>query len=1144
MNRLSFLSKAFLGVAAAIILVLFVGIFSYKSIQLQRESAEWVDHTREVISISNELKNLLLTMETSVRGFALTGKDIFKSNFQSSSFRLRSDLERLEAIVEDNPQQKTRTDSLEVQVYQKLNVMNRQFVELNASQGDISTIQPFIMRGRQLSENINNIFGAIENEEQKLLTARRMLAEESSNTAERYIIIGNGLFLVVILMLSWIVRSTYLSQLKSEKATNEVNESLELLAKEDHEKNWILNGALEIGAAIRGDLSISRLTKRFLKKLAETAGADLAVVYITDRSGEALELTHVYGIDDTQSVPQKIELGKGLLGQVAAESIVVKKMDVVPGYFRLTSGVGEARAGVVYIKSLMFDNQVIAVIELGFLHDPGRRVAKLMEAISESVSATIMAAKERQRTQELLQQTQLQADELLSQQEEMKVINEELSKQTSMLRVSDEELREQQEELKQINTELEEKAFLLEEQNSTIEEARDQMQIKAEELERAGKFKSEFLANMSHELRTPLNSILILSQILRENKGARLSSEEERYASVINTSGNDLLTLINDILDLAKVEAGKVELHYEYVPTESLLQNMRDLFQKMCDNKGIGLVLEKSVDCPELLWVDPVRILQIVRNLLSNAVKFTSAPGSVSLRISKDEEYLKFAVTDTGIGIPLEKQQAIFEAFQQADGSTSRKYGGTGLGLSISKELASLLRGRITLKSEHGRGSEFCLIIPLESNESRFETEIPSYFSNGSYITHSESANNEEAPSRLLIIEDDEIFANDMAEKALNFGFEVVIALTGKEGLEKVKTFKPTAITLDVFLPDISGEEVLDRLKNDSETKHIPVHIVSSGSDALRENAVERTVGIIQKPVDKIQAGKLFELLKLKGSDLSKQRLLLVEDDRLQSKFLGDYLSENDIVVLYAFTAAEALTQLATDKIDGIILDVNLSDRSGLELLDDIKKHSEWNKIPVVINTAEDLSHEDLAKIMRYAHPIVMKTRKSNERLLDEVKQFLRNVAPEKSAPESSPAANILTEKPVESVKKKDAGQKILLADDDMRNIFALSAVLQEEGYDIEIAGNGFEVLEKLNTIDNIGLILMDVMMPEMDGIEATKRIRQDSNWAELPIIAVTAKAMSSDRQLCLDAGASDYISKPLDIEKLMSLIKVWVHSA
>ncbi|TDE17610.1 hybrid sensor histidine kinase/response regulator [Dyadobacter psychrotolerans] len=1136
--RFSFQQQVLAGIAFSILLIIGVGLTSYNALILQQQNAALVSHTRDVIRSSSSVKNLLLTAESNIRGLALTKNPTFENSYRLASENIWVEVDVLKKLVSDNPGQVVRLDTLNLLLTNKLDLMNRQLDMINSNSFSVDTLRSFILQGKMLSSKIEFNFNRIENTEQALLTEREQMARESSSQAKSFIVLGTAIFMLVIFVMFYFIRRTYNSQIASEKETNKLNKQLEIIAAEDKEKNWILSAAAEVIVAIRGQPSFSGLAGNLIQKLAEITDAVIAVMYLKVQGDDHLELAIMHGVDVPELVPTIITPGQGVLGQMVSNRTDLVQLDVMPGYFQVVTGSGRSDPGKVIVRSLIFEGNVIALIELAFLKEPVPGIIPLLNTIAENVSIAIVAARAREIMQELLDKTQKQAEELETQQEELSTTNEQLTRQTSMLQVSEEELRVQQEELRQINTELEEKAFMLEEQKSTLEEARNQIQSKADELERSGKFKSEFLANMSHELRTPLNSILILSRILQENKAQHLSDEEQRYASVIHNSGSDLLTLINDILDLAKVESGKVELHYENVGIELLLVEVRNTFQKVAENKGLNLKLSKDQNCPETIYVDQVRLLQILRNLLSNAIKFTSAPGEVSLLISFENGFLKFAVADTGIGIPLDKQQAIFEAFQQADGSTSRKYGGTGLGLSITRELTNLFQGSISVKSEPGHGSVFTLRIPLLKAE-EVDLQIVDFGQSHQEIYTKNPVDSEEQENRLLLIEDDPFFAADMANRARNSGFQVMTAETGKKALALVKSFKPTAIILDMHLPDISGDELLRTLKADPKTRLIPVHTVSAGEESNFQT--EGAIGFMQKPVDRKSAEGIFNLLKLEGIDQLKHRILLVEDDTYQSKYVGDFLTENNIFVLYAYSAGEALELLSKESVDGIILDIRLADMSGLDFLDKIKTEPAFASIPVVVNTAEDLSQTDLARVMKYAHPVVMKTKKSNERLLDEVKLFLKKISP---APVSIPSFSGDFSNPVVNSERVFLGKKVLLADDDMRNIFALSAVLEDAGFTVVIATNGLEAIQKLKEIDDIELVLMDVMMPEMDGIEATRAIRKNSKWADLPIIAVTAKAMRGDREECMAAGANDYISKPVDIDKLLSLIKVWLHAA
>ncbi|MDQ6481466.1 response regulator [Dyadobacter sp. LHD-138] len=1142
--RFSFQQQVFTGVIVSILLVIIVGYTSFNAIILNQENAGWVDHTRDVIKASAEVRNQLLTAETNLRGFALLKNDNFEKTHSNASEKVWSQFNVLQKLVIDNASQTARLDTLSPIIRNRLDLMSAQLEMLKEGRYTSDSLKAMVLSGQRVSSQLKFYFDRIENTENTLLKLREDEAAISSDRAKQIILGGTTVFLLVIFVLFYFIRKTYMAQISSEKGTVKANQELAILSREDQRKNWILSAAVEVSEVIRGEPGEEELAKKFIERIAEVTGAATGVLYVVNHLGSVWDLAATFSVEHNDELPHSVTKDTGVLGQVIYEKRSLKQLAVAPGYLKIKTGLGNAMPGTVLIKSLIQGGKVVALLELGYPGTSDDKVIQLLERISDGAAIAFSAARERQLMKELLDKTQLQAEELESQQEELRVTNEELTRQTSLLQVSEEELRVQQEELKQINTELEEKAFLLEEQKSTIEEARDQVQRKADELERTGRFKSEFLANMSHELRTPLNSILILSRILSENKGLRMSDEEQKYAAVINNSGNDLLTLINDILDLAKVESGKIELHVEEINTELLIVEIRNTFQKIAENKGLDLELVRGENCPDTLFLDHVRILQILRNLLSNAIKFTSAPGTVSLIISQWDGKLHFEVRDTGIGIPENKQKAIFEAFQQADGSTSRKYGGTGLGLSISRELANIFQGSITLKSEEGKGSSFTLIIPLQDALNTVPEVIAE-----PVVKVEEMKNTPIKPvvstenvriNRLLLIEDDPIFAEDMASKARDNGFEVVVAGTGFKALSLVQSFKPTAIILDMHLPDISGDDVLKELKADPVTRLIPVHTVSAGDESIAKVLQEGAIGFMQKPVDKKSAEIIFDLLKLEGSKTERKRILLVEDDAFQSKHFGDFLEENNLFVLYAYSGEEARLLLEREVVDGIILDIRLADINGLDLLDQIKAEPQWAGIPVIVNTAEDLSQEDLTRVMRYSHPVVMKTRKSNERLLDEVNLFLKKIQPK---PAPSIQKTQLFSNPVVHADRVFIGRKVLLADDDMRNIFALSAVLEEAGFSIVIAMNGREALQKLGDTDDIDLVLMDVMMPEMDGIEATKRIRKEQKWSNLPIIAVTAKAMQGDRELCLAAGANDYISKPVDVDKLLSLVKVWLHS-
>ena len=1139
--KISIQNKILIGIITSLIIVVSIGVSSYRAIDMLNENAKMVDHTRDVLSLTNELKVLILSAESNIRGYALIRNPLFENSFIKSINSIDGHLLKLRDLVDDDPTQIGKIDSLESSIKQRISLMNALFVLLKSDEISNKEIFKNLEEAKLISDQIELRFYAIENIQQVLLLDQEKIVAKHSINSEIIILIGSITIIFIVFILMLLIRKAYLSQ---QVAKNEVvakNEELLKLVQEDAHKKWLLNKSIEIGAAMRGEPTLEELGKNLISKLCEIVDAQMAVMYVPSDGRNRLELNYTYGVSDIKSVPKYVVSGEGFLGQIIENDVRLKRVDVAPAYFRMHTGLGETNMPVLYIKTIKYKKHVSALLEFAFLKDPGIQFQELISSVAENIAASVHAAHARQSMKKLLEKTQLQALELSNQQEELKVINSELSNQTSLLKASDEELRVQQEELKQINTEIEEKALMLEERNGVILEARNQIQEKVTELEKANKFKNEFLANMSHELRTPLNSILILSKILEENKSRNLTAEEQKYANVIYNSGNDLLTLINDILDLAKVESGKLELHYEWTSSQAVCNELEELFRPVAEKKHVELNIVRLSNCPEKILIDRQRLLQILKNLVSNAIKFTPDFGKVEIQINQIFDHLNFKVIDTGIGIAPEHQDSVFRAFQQADGSTSRKYGGTGLGLSISKQLANHMDGEILLESTLGEGSKFTLSLRCKENENE-KNESTNEQSPRKLIPELKLHEmNTDVIQRLLLIEDDEIFAMDLIRKGRKNGFEVALASTGKEGLELAKSLKPSAIILDMNLPDISGMEVLEYLKADVKTKSIPVHLISSGEPPTDEVKKNTVVGFVQKPLSETTVKKVFNLLRLEGKGTGSHKILLVEDDVFQSEFLSKYLIEHDIDVVKAFSGKEAIEKLETESIDGIILDMRLPDYNGLDLLDEIKLNANWALIPVVVNTAQELSREDLKRLMEYSHSVVMKTRKSNERLLDEIKLFFKTILPSETVESGSMGEALplhTTNIPKEATF---VGKRVLIADDDMRNIFALSAILQETGFEIAIANNGKEVMEYIQNDPEIALILMDVMMPEMDGIEATKLIRKQPKFSNLPIIAVTAKAMQGDREACLNAGANDYISKPIDIDKLLSLLKVWV---
>jgi signal transduction histidine kinase/CheY-like chemotaxis protein len=805
---------------------------------------------------------------------------------------------------------------------------------------------------------------------------------------------------------------------------------------------------------------------------------------------------------------------------------------------------------------MVHNNEVEGVVEMGALREFGPDVNAFLELTSTNIAIALQAAKSKARLQELLEETQAQAEELQAQHSELENLNTELEAQAQKLQASEEELKVQQEELMQSNSELEERSRLLEERNQQIAERNLQIQQKAAELEQSTRYKSEFLANMSHELRTPLNSILLLSRLLSENNEKNLTSDQVEYAQVIQTSGNGLLSLIDEILDLSKIEAGKMELEYQQVRVRDIHNEMQRLFGPIANDKKVALNIQVGEDVPETIETDKLRLDQILRNLLSNALKFTSK-GSVTLSVrnADDPELLSFTVKDTGIGIPKEKQQSVFEAFQQADGSTRRKFGGTGLGLSISRELAKLLGGRIELKSEPGIGSEFTVFIPwqkieqkqkeasaqqadkefspivaspTEKGDNKFlSSEIPeSVPDDRTLITTNDKC--------LLIVEDDTAFAKALLEYTRGKGYKGIVTVRGDEALDLAKKYHPVGILLDIQLPIKSGWEVMEELKSDTSTRHIPVHIMSSHT-AKRESLQKGAIDFISKPVAFEKMQDIFNKIEHVIQKESR-KVLIIEENPKHAKALSYFLGSFDVSTEISNTITEGVAALQNDEVDCVILDMGIPDISAYQTLEQIKELPGMEHLPIIVFTGKNLSKAEEQRLRQYTDSIVIKTAQSYKRILDEVSLFLHLV--EENKQEVGKKSNLKLGTMNEVLK----GKTVLLTDDDVRNIFSLTRALEASQMNVLSATDGREALKVLEQHPEIDIVLMDIMMPEMDGYETMKQVRKKQQYRNLPIIAVTAKAMVGDREKCIRAGASDYISKPVDVDQLLSLLRVWLY--
>ncbi|WP_458121288.1 response regulator [Paenibacillus sp. Z6-24] len=966
-------------------------------------------------------------------------------------------------------------------------------------------------------------------------------------------------------------------------------------AQED--QSWLDSNTARITELLRGVSTLEQSAQTFINEFAPTLGAHFGALYLrTNEVTDKMLLKAAYAADGELCSKKEIRIGEGLTGQCAADQKPIVLDHVPQGYIPVNSGLGSSQPRSVLIYPVLFNDELLGVIELASLNTFTSLQRQLLHLLTQDLGIIVNNINRRLHVEELLRESQTlteelqsQSEELQLQQEELRRSNERLEEQTEELKRSEDVLQRQQEELEHFNNELiaktrelQEQIQHVEEQNEEIEQSKYQLEQQAMQLAVTSKYKSEFLANMSHELRTPLNSLLILSQLLTENKDGNLTEKQMEYASTIYMSGADLLKMIDEILDLSKVDAGKMEINREAVPVKNLEYFVNMNFSPVAAKKGIDLHITVGENMPEAIVTDEHRVKQVLRNMLSNAFKFTDKgyiemnldeadPAELPAYLNREQSFIAIKVIDSGIGIPQDKLDLIFEAFQQVDGTTSRKYGGTGLGLSISRELSRLLGGGITVSSEEGKGSTFTMYLPKLVPSSSEQTEAitgtaadrvnPAYMpadftgqvlqqasthmNNRKQVDEMESAVIPQSlhddrdqlgkeDKMLLIIEDDANFAKILMDMARGRGFKALVAMQGDTGLHMAKTYKPDAIILDIQLPVIDGWAILSELKSNAHTRHIPVHVISV-MDEVKQGLMMGAIAYLKKPSSKEALEKAFSHLESYTEQGLKQ-LLIVEDDEIQRQSIIELIGHDDVAITAVSTGKAALAELDGKRYDCMVLDLMLTDMTGFELLDRIRDNHQLKDLPIIIYTGKDLDTKEETQLRKYAESIIVKDVKSPERLLDETTLFLHRV--EADLPEDK-------RRILQKLHNKETlfeGKRILLVDDDVRNVFALSSVL--EGYRMEVtfAENGREAIDILEKQD-FDLILMDMMMPEMDGYEAMRIIRQMPGYDKLPIIALTAKAMKDDRSKCIEAGASDYVKKPIQTDQLLSLMRVWLYS-
>ena len=1110
--------------------VLFVVMISYLLSVIR-----WVEHSDRVITNANESAKITLDLETGMRGYLITGDEHFLDPYVVAKPQIVAQLESLQELVSDNPQQVDRVKRLEA-LQKEWALYAQSMVDLRRQGGDYkAAVQAG--RGKRLTDEIRKEYEDFIQTEQQLRVSR---SDQVSETT----VISITLYLLFILGLSGFL--AYVGRRDLINLSNSYKENFESYIKtaERLERQaWLRNGQTELAEQVLG--------RNILQFCAQYLGSVVGAVYVREDHG-GLKRVASYGFSrEQESQDQLIHNDEGLVGQAAQQDQLIR-LDNVPQdyFFKVSSGLGEGSPRSVLVVPTSDDDRVNGVIELGFLRALTERDVELFELIADNIGTSIEAARYRQRLQEVLAETQQLNEELQVQQEELKTANEELEEQSQILKESQTNLETQQAELEQTNEALSGQRDAMNRKNIELNEAQVQLEERAQELQRSSKYKSEFLANMSHELRTPLNSSLILAKLLSENPHGNLSGEQVKFAESIYSAGNDLLNLINDILDISKVEAGKLEVLPENASVARVVEGLRGMFEPLAADKGLTLKVEVQPGTPPMLYTDSQRLEQILKNLLSNAIKFTEK-GQVSLTVARvPGEGVAFTVKDSGIGIAQDQQESIFEAFRQADGTTNRRYGGTGLGLSISRDLATLLGGSISISSTPGQGSEFTLIMPeqfVEPAEPMTPKVAPSArpVPASTVLVPVEVApvhiprfadDREKAPFStrcILVVEDEPNFARILFDLAHELGYNCLVAHGADEGFALAAEFSPDAILLDMRLPDHSGLTVLQRLKASAPTRHIPVHVISV-EDRVEAAMHMGAVGYAVKPTTREELKNVFARLEAKLTQKVK-RVLLVEDDDLQRDSIARLIGDDDIEITAVGFAQEALDLLRTHIYDCMIIDLKLPDMLGGDLLKRMSMEDICSFPPVIVYTGRNLTRDEEAELRKYSRSIIIKGARSPERLLDEVTLFLHKVESQLSHERQTMLQT------ARSRDKVFEGRKILLVDDDVRNIFALTSALEHKGAIVVIGRNGREAIERLNEVEDIDLVLMDVMMPEMDGYEATIEIRKNPRWRKLPIIAVTAKAMKDDQERCLQAGTNDYLAKPIDLDRLFSLIRVWL---
>jgi len=1178
-----------LGLGLSLIILFISSLASYISIGNLIKSTELVKRSDEVILNAESIISYLKDAETGQRGFLLTGNKVFLTPYYGASDSAAVILKKVELDTRDNRVQQKNVAGLKNILFKRMDII-KSTIEIKTLGGAIDPTVLF--QGKYYMDDARSIVSKMVAEEKRLLEERTNELNKLTSYTPILILIAALLAIMITLFFYRRVSIDFDERVKlqqeiedkkyemekritaikeiavqisngnygvkldsqSQDDIGELSESLNTMSSSLkksfdilEENEWLQTGVANLNVKMVGEKDVFHLADDIVEFLATYTKSQIGAIYLFKDDGY-LHLKGQYALHG-QNLVKTLELGQGLIGQAVKSGKPILLEDVPQNELTITHATGNIKPAQLIVLPIIRNEISIGGLELGTVGKYSDLQLHFLNLVLSDVGTALLGAQNRLKLQQLLEETQAQSEELQVQHNELEGLNAELEAQAQKLQASEEELRVQQEELLQSNQELEERSSLLEEKNELIEERNIEIQQKAEALELSTRYKSEFLANMSHELRTPLNSILLLSRLMAENEA--MDPEHQEYAEVIQSSGQGLLSLIDEILDLSKIEAGKMELDRTNIRVDEIISSMRSLFNPLAKDKNLNFVIEKSAEVPEFFHTDKMRLEQIIKNLLSNAIKFTTA-GAVTLNINTNEKLgaLVFKVTDTGVGIAPEKQGMIFEAFQQADGSTRRKFGGTGLGLSISRELAKLLGGYIDLKSAEGKGSVFTLTLPIDKNKG-FEGVVPrtekpvvaleAPVKKVSHLTvdnipqeiEDDRYNIQPDDKVILIVEDDTPFAKTLLDFTRKRNYKGLVAVRGDVGIEMAKTFKPLAILLDIQLPIKDGWQVMEELKSDPSTRPIPVHIMSS-LQVKKESLLKGAVDFINKPFAFEHMQEIFSKLEHALSRHPK-KVLIVEENEQHAKALSYFLSNFNIQTEIVNQVNEGVSALHKPEVNCVILDMGIPDKHAYETLEVVKKTPGLENLPIIIFTGKNLSKGEENRIKQYADSIVVKTAHSYQRILDEAGLFLHLVE-EKSKEKTK------TPKKFSELQDVLIGKTVLVADDDVRNIFSLTKMLEQHQMKVVAATDGKEALKLLKENPEIDVVLMDMMMPELDGYETTTAIRQDIKYRNLPILAVTAKAMMGDREKCIAAGASDYISKPVDMDQLISLLRVWLY--